>query len=62
MKKPFLMGAQYTVADSYLYTILRWTGLQKIEIDKWPDIPAYMERVQARPASQKALKEEGLLK
>jgi len=62
MKKPYLMGAQYTVADSYLYTILRWTGLQKIELDKWPDIPAYMERVQARPASQKVLKEEGLLK
>jgi glutathione S-transferase len=62
MAKPYLMGAQYTVADSYLYTILRWTGLHKIELGTWPDIGAFMERVTARPASQVALKEEGLLK
>jgi glutathione S-transferase len=62
MAKPYVMGAQYTVADSYLYTILRWTGLNKIELGQWPDIGAFMERVAARPASQTALKEEGLLK
>jgi glutathione S-transferase len=62
MKKPFLMGAQYTVADSYLYTILRWTKLHNIELAKWPDIPAFMARVEARPAAQAALKAEGLLK
>lgn len=62
MAKPFLMGAQYTVADSYLYTILRWTKLHNIELAKWPDIPAFMARVEARPAAQAALKAEGLLK
>ena len=62
MAKPFLMGAQYTVADSYLYTILRWTKLHNIELGKWPDIPAFMARVEARPAAQAALKAEGLLK
>jgi glutathione S-transferase len=62
MVKPFLMGAQYTVADSYLYTILRWTKLHAIELGKWPDIPAFMARVESRPAAQAALKAEGLLK
>ena len=62
MAKPYVMGAQYTVADSYLYTILRWTGMHKIELGKWPDIPAFMERVTQRPATQAALKAEGLLK
>lgn len=62
MVKPFLMGAQYTVADSYLFTILRWTKLHNIELGKWPDIPAFMARVEARPAAQAALKAEGLLK
>jgi glutathione S-transferase len=62
MVKPFLMGAGYTVADSYLYTILRWTKLHNIELTNWPDIPAFMARVEARPATQAALKTEGLLK
>lgn len=62
MAKPFLMGAQYTVADSYLYTILRWTKLHNIELGTWPEIPAFMARVEARPAAQAALKAEGLLK
>jgi glutathione S-transferase len=62
MVKPFLMGAGYTVADSYLYTILRWTRLHHIEIATWPDIPAFMAHVEARPAAQAALKAEGLLK
>jgi glutathione S-transferase len=62
MVKPFLMGPQYTVADSYLYTILRWTKLHNIELAQWPDIPAFMARVEARPAAQAALKAEGLLK
>jgi glutathione S-transferase len=62
MVKPFLMGANYTVADSYLYTILRWTRLHKIELAKWPEIEAVMARIEARPATQAALKAEGLLK
>ena len=62
MAKPFLMGAHYTVADSYLYTILRWTKLHNIELAKWPGIPAFMARVEARPAAQAALKAEGLVK
>jgi glutathione S-transferase len=62
MVKPYLMGQQYTVADSYLYTILRWTGLHKIDHGKWPEIGAFMARVEARPGSKQALKEEGLLK
>jgi glutathione S-transferase len=60
--KPYLMGDGYTVADSYLFAILRWTKMHTIELGKGPDLPAYMERVGARPASQAAMKTEGLIK
>ncbi|HXQ49752.1 MAG TPA: glutathione transferase GstA [Stellaceae bacterium] len=60
--KPYLMGDGYTVADSYLFAILRWTKLHAIELGKGPELPAYMERVGARAASQVAMKAEGLIK
>jgi glutathione S-transferase len=60
--KKFLMGDQFTVADGYLYTILRWTRLHHIDLARWPAIVSYMERVENRPAVQAALKAEGLVK
>jgi glutathione S-transferase len=60
--KTYLMGDQFTVADAYLYNILRWTKLHKIELERWPAIAAFYQRVEARPAVQAALKAEGLIK
>ena len=60
--KPFLMGDTYTVADSYLFTVLRWTKLHNIDLAAWPNIPTFMERVAARPASVAAMTAEGLIK
>ena len=36
-----LMG-EFSVADAYLYTVLRWTGLHNIDLSRWPAIQAYM--------------------
>lgn len=60
--RPFLMGERFTIADAYLFTILGWTRLFKIELDKWPAIQQYLGRVAARPAVQETLKAEGLAK
>jgi glutathione S-transferase len=59
--KQYLMGDQFTIADAYLYTILRWTPRVEIDLAKWPNIKAYVDRVTARPKVQEALKAEGLL-
>ncbi|MBS1212451.1 MAG: glutathione S-transferase [Proteobacteria bacterium] len=59
--KAWLMGDRYSVVDSYLFTVLRWTGYHQIDLSKWPQLTAYMERVAARPAVQEALRAEGLL-
>jgi glutathione S-transferase len=60
--KDYLMGKQFTVADGYLYTILRWTGFVGIDLAKWPVLAAYEARVAARPKVQEALIAEGLVK
>jgi glutathione S-transferase len=60
--KDYLMGKQFTVADGYLYTILRWTNFVGIDLAKWPVLAAYDARVAARPKVQEALIAEGLVK
>jgi glutathione S-transferase len=60
--KDYLMGKQFTVADAYLYTILRWTQFVSIDLAKWPVLAAYAARVAARPKVQEALVAEGLVK
>ena len=60
--KDYLMGKQFTVADGYLYTILRWTGFVGIDLAKWPVLATYEARVAARPKVQEALIAEGLVK
>jgi len=58
--RKFLLGETFSVADAYLYTVLRWTNGLKIDLAKWPALQEYMARVAARPAVQESLKEEGL--
>ena len=56
-----LMG-DFTVADGYLFTVLRWAQFHKIDLSAFPNITAFMARVAARPAVQAAMTAEGLLK
>jgi glutathione S-transferase len=60
--KTFLLGNTFTVADAYLFTVLKWTRIVKIDLAKWPALAAYQARIAQRPKVQAALKEEGLLK
>ena len=60
--KSYLMGQSFSVADAYLFTVLRWAVFFKIEFDKYPELKRYFARVEARPAVQAALKAEGLVK
>jgi glutathione S-transferase len=58
--KPYLTGADFTVADAYLYVTLSWLGRLEIDISGYPKLAAYYERVRARQTVQQARKEEGL--
>jgi glutathione S-transferase len=61
-ERPFLMGDRFTVADAYLFTLLGWTDVHRIDLTPWPALQAYRGRIAARPAVQATLKDEGLVK
>jgi len=58
--KQYLMGDTFTAPDAYLYVMTRWAKRIGMEMDQWPNLKAYGERVEARPKVQEALKAEGL--
>ncbi|MFZ5523389.1 MAG: glutathione transferase GstA [Pseudomonadota bacterium] len=58
--KDYLMGKTFTVADAYLYTVLRWSPRFGFDFAPWPALKDYMERIAARPAVKAAMAEEGL--
>jgi glutathione S-transferase len=58
--KKFLMGDTFTVADAYLFTVLRWSGVVHVDLAKWPVLAAYVARVGERPKVKEALHAEGL--
>ena len=60
--QPYLMGDKFTVADAYLFTILNWAPMLKVDLTPWPALVAFQARVAARPAVHAALVAEGLVK
>ena len=58
--KQYLMGDNFSVADAYLFTVTRWTKPMAIDLTPYPNLVAFMARVEARPAVQEALKFEKL--
>ena len=61
-ERPFLMGASFTVADAYAFTVVSWCNMLNLSLQQHPATGAYLARVSGRPAVQKALMREGLLK
>ncbi|MBI4274880.1 MAG: glutathione transferase GstA [Rhizobiales bacterium] len=58
--KQYLMGDKFTVADAYMFTVVRWSPRVEINLAKWPNLKAYIDRVAQRPMVQEAFKAEGL--
>jgi glutathione S-transferase len=61
-KNQYLAGSKFTAADAYAFTVIGWSRSPKVALDlaRWPNLKAYMERVGARPKVQEAMKAEGL--
>jgi glutathione S-transferase len=58
--RSFMMGERFTVADAYLFTVLNWTHIHKIDVSQRQNIPGYMARVGSREKVKQAMREEGL--
>jgi len=58
--KQWLMGLRFSVADAYLYVMVRWAHALKLELDGLSALEAWFQRASQRPAVQAALKAEGI--
>jgi glutathione S-transferase len=57
-ERAFLLGEQFSVADGYLFTVLRWTQTVRIDISEFTRLSAYLARIAERPAVLAALASE----
>lgn len=55
-----LTGEAFTIADAYAFVVANWANFTGIALARWPLIGAFVQRVGARPAVQRVLKDEGL--
>ncbi|MEG8017749.1 glutathione S-transferase family protein [Sphingomonas sp. LR55] len=59
MQGDFLLGADVSVADFYLFVMLLWA--RKNEITVPTNLAAFRDRLMTRPSVQKAMQHEGLI-
>jgi glutathione S-transferase len=55
LQGPWVMGAQFTVADAYLFTVTRWMKGDGLNLADFPKIEAHHNHMTDRPAVQRAL-------
>ncbi|MBB1580971.1 glutathione transferase GstA [Serratia sp. OS31] len=57
-EQSFLLGEAFSVADAYLFTVLRWMDQFSIDLKYWPAITRYMSLISQRRSVQAALAAE----
>ena len=55
--RSYLLSGGYCLADTHVWTFVRWIGLLGVEVGPWGNVRGWMERVGARPALQKEISE-----
>ncbi|WP_367352118.1 glutathione binding-like protein [Achromobacter animicus] len=58
--KQYLAGAAPSVADAYLYVVLRWAHAKEVDLTGLSNLSAFFERMQANAGVKAALQAEGL--
>jgi glutathione S-transferase len=61
-KQDYLTGSQFTIADAYLFTTVRWSKFVGIDLAPWPALVKFLDRVEQRKAVQAALAAEAQAK
>lgn len=57
-RSTFIDGERFSAADAYLYTILSWAKMLKVDLSRWPVFGSYLERIGARPSVVEARRVE----
>lgn len=58
--KQYLTGDKPTIADPYLYVVLRWAHAKEIDLSGLDNLSTFFARMQSDKGVQSALKAEGL--
>ena len=56
--REYLLGAEFGIADAYLYVVVGWSRYVGLELGRWPRLKRYHARIGARAAVQAAEKAE----
>ena len=59
---PWMLGAQYTIADAYLMMMCRWTRNMANPARSRPQLAKFLDTMAARPAVIRAYEQEKLQK
>ena len=57
-RQDYLLESGYSVADAYLFVVLRWAAFHDIDLREWPALAAFQQRISERPAVIAALATE----
>mgnify|MGYP001218788380 CR=1 FL=1 len=57
--REYILGDQYSVIDGYALIVLNWSVPAQVALDPYPNIRAYMKRLEARPAIRRVREAEG---
>lgn len=57
-RQDYLLAGGFSVADALLFVVLRWAGLFGIELEQWPALARFQDRVGKRPTVIAALAAE----
>ena len=58
----YLLGRDFSVADGYLFVMLKWADRMGLDLSGFKNLAAYKERIAARPKVMEAMTKEGLMK
>jgi glutathione S-transferase len=57
-QQDYLLPSGFSVADALLFVVLRWAGLFGIELERWPALARFQDRIGKRPTVIAALTAE----
>jgi glutathione S-transferase len=58
LRRPYLLGDRFTVADAYLFTVLGWIPEAGMDSTQWAKLEHYRARIAQRPQVAAALQAE----
>ena len=60
LRGPWVMGASFTVADPYLFTMSSWLATDGVEMSKFPRVAEHYKRMLEMPAVRKVMPLHGM--